>query len=128
MGVSRKQNKPNFPKNEHLLTLIRTCACAYQRVRNYVFWKIWRALFLKHPRLETRLFTLLPTKSKDHVWLKGNNPFSTNVPLLYPLKTENHRRFSDVFRGYRSGTLAENGLIFSYSKMKLNNKNRPKFQ
>ena len=122
MGVSRKQNKPNFPKNKHLLTLIRTCTCAYQRVRNYVFWKIWRA------RLETRLFILLPTKSKNHVWLKGNlNPFSTNVPLLYPLKTENHWRFS-VFRGYRSGTLAENGLIFSYSKMKLNNKNRPKFQ
>ena len=37
------------------------------------------------------------------------NPFSTNVPLLYPLKTENFR-FSDVFRGYRSGTLVENGL------------------
>ena len=34
------------------------------------------------------------------------SPFSTNVPLLYPLK----RRFSDVFRGYRSGTLVENGL------------------
>ena len=39
------------------------------------------------------------------------NPFSTNVPLLYPLKTsENLRWFSDVFRGYRSWTLTENGL------------------
>ena len=37
------------------------------------------------------------------------NPFSTNVPLLYPLKTEN-LRFSDVFRGYRSGTLVGNRL------------------
>ena len=37
------------------------------------------------------------------------NPFSTNVPFLYPLKIEN-RKFSDVFRGYRSGTLVENGL------------------
>ena len=37
-------------------------------------------------------------------------PFSTNVPLLYPLKTSEDLRFSDVFRGYRSGTLAENGL------------------
>ena len=36
-------------------------------------------------------------------------PFSTNVSLLYPLKTEN-RRFSDVFRGYRSGKLVGNGL------------------
>ena len=46
------------------------------------------------------------------------NPFSTNVPLLYPLKTsENHPvktsenlRFSNVFRGYRSRILVENGL------------------
>ena len=38
------------------------------------------------------------------------NPFSTNVPLLYPLKTSENLRFSDVFRGYRSGTLVENEL------------------
>ena len=38
------------------------------------------------------------------------NPFPTNVLLLYPLKTSKNRRFSVVFRGYRSGTLVENGL------------------
>ena len=38
------------------------------------------------------------------------NPYSTNVPLLYPLKTSKNLGFSDVFRGYRSGTLVENGL------------------
>ena len=38
------------------------------------------------------------------------NPFSTKVPLLYLLKTSENRRFLDVFRGYRSGTLVENGL------------------
>ena len=27
------------------------------------------------------------------------NPFSTNVPLLYPLKTSENWRFPDVFRG-----------------------------
>ena len=32
-------------------------------------------------------------------------PFSTNVPLLYPLKTSENRKFSDIFRGYRSRTL-----------------------
>ena len=42
--------------------------------------------------------------------LEHINPFSTNVPLLYPLKTSENRRFSNVFRGYRSGTLVENGL------------------
>ena len=39
------------------------------------------------------------------------NPFSTNFPLLYPLKTSKKFWFSDVFRGYRSGKLVENGLI-----------------
>ena len=38
------------------------------------------------------------------------NPFSTNVSLLYPLKTSENRRLSDVIRGYRSGTLVENVL------------------
>ena len=38
------------------------------------------------------------------------NSFSTNTPLLYLLKTSKNRRFSDVFRGYRSGALIENGL------------------
>ena len=38
------------------------------------------------------------------------NSFSTNVPLLEPLKISEKRRFSDVFRGYRSGALVEHGL------------------
>ena len=38
------------------------------------------------------------------------NPFSTNVALPYPLKTSEYPRFSNVLRGYRSGTLVENGL------------------
>ena len=38
------------------------------------------------------------------------NPFSTNVLLLYPLKKSENRRFSDIFRGFKSGTLVENGL------------------
>ena len=44
-------------------------------------------------------------------WTKCDiNPFSTNVPRLYPLKTSENLRLSDVFRGYRSRTLIENGL------------------
>ena len=38
------------------------------------------------------------------------NPFSTNAPLLHLLKTSKNLRFSDVFRGYRSEALIENGL------------------
>ena len=43
------------------------------------------------------------------------NPFLTNVPLLYSLKTSAKRRFSDVFMGYRSGTWFEMGKrIYEY--------------
>ena len=41
------------------------------------------------------------------------NPFPTDVPLPYPLKTEN-LRFSDVLRRYRSGALVGNGLVFCF--------------
>ena len=39
------------------------------------------------------------------------NPFSTNIPLLYPLKTLENWRISDVFRGHRKRTSFENGLM-----------------
>ena len=48
------------------------------------------------------------------------NPFSINVPLLYPLITSENRRFPDVFRGYRSGTLVENGLQVPYEEYTCN--------
>ena len=38
------------------------------------------------------------------------NPFLSTVPILYPLKTPENQRFSGVFRGYKMGTLARNGL------------------
>ena len=38
------------------------------------------------------------------------NPFPANVPYLYPLKTSENQRVSDIFRGCRKGTLAWNGL------------------
>ena len=41
------------------------------------------------------------------------NPFSTNVPLLYYLETP------DVFKGYRGGTLVENGLTLQNQPWKL---------
>ena len=38
------------------------------------------------------------------------NPFLANVPILYPLKTPESQRYSDVSRGYKMGTLVRNGL------------------
>ena len=43
--------------------------------------------------------------------LKKFDLFSTNAPVLHPLKTSESFRFSDVFSGYGSGTFVENGLI-----------------
>ena len=37
--------------------------------------------------------------------------FLANVFILYPLKTPENQRFSSVFRGYKMGTTAKNGLI-----------------
>ena len=48
--------------------------------------------------------------SKSSTGDYGNNPFSTNVPLLYPLKTSENLSFSDVFRRYRSGALVEHWI------------------
>ena len=36
--------------------------------------------------------------------------------FLYSLKTSENQRFSDVFKGYRSGTLVENGLNENFQK------------
>ena len=51
-------------------------------------------------------------------WSKVNtlshiNPYSPNVTFLYPLKTSENRRLSDVFTGYRNVTLGEYGLSSS---------------
>ena len=39
------------------------------------------------------------------------NTLLPDVPLLYPLKASENRRFSDVFMGYKKGTPGSNGLI-----------------
>ena len=39
------------------------------------------------------------------------NSFSINAPFLFFLKISENLQFSDVFRGYRNGTLVENGLM-----------------
>ena len=46
---------------------------------------------------------------------KDFNPFSTNVSLLYTLKI--CHLVSNVFRGYRSETLVENGLMYKYGNV-----------
>ena len=37
--------------------------------------------------------------------------FQSNIPFLYPLKTSDNSRFSDVFNGHRNVTLVKMGYI-----------------
>ena len=40
------------------------------------------------------------------------NQFLANIPILYPLKTSENRKFSGVFRGYKIVTLGRNVSSF----------------
>ena len=47
------------------------------------------------------------------IWLLLFNPFLATGLFLYPLKTSENHRSSDVFRGCREITVPQNGLINS---------------
>ena len=53
-----------------------------------------------------------------NVNLSNFDPFSTNVPLLYPLKTSENVQFFYVFRGYRAETMVETGLSITVNRTK----------
>ena len=42
------------------------------------------------------------------------NPFHATGLFLFPLKTSENQRFSDVLRGYRKRSVAWSGLTFSF--------------
>ena len=83
----------------------------------WVFFAVLNSFFLWFQETyELSTFNSIALLS-NHIF----NPFSTSVPLPYPLKTSENQRFSDVFRGYRSETLVENGLrTFLGPKSRLN--------
>ena len=107
-----------------------TYVCVSGGKKSFFFGKFGSLCFLVTPILRWVLF---PYHWQNVVVLKGftklpglckgilprkffkiiSYPFSTIVPLLYLLQTSENRRFFDVFKGYRSGTLFENGLAFS---------------
>ena len=74
----------------------------------YVSWTPTTKICL-HLLFLTEIFhnqLIFPTSGESEI-----KPFSTNVPLLYPLKTSENLWFSDVLRE-QSGTLLENGLVW----------------
>ena len=46
------------------------------------------------------------TEMNESIDKKYVYPFHASVPFLHPLKISENKRFSDVFMGYRNGTLA----------------------
>ena len=46
-------------------------------------------------------------KFEKYNWL---NSFLPNISFIYILKTSENKKFSDVFRGYKKGTLKRKGL------------------
>ena len=53
----------------------------------------------------------LVSASDTSIFFVVLDPFITTVRILYPLKRPKSLRFSDVFRGYKIGIFASNGLI-----------------
>ena len=74
--------------------MIRTLTCTYQGVRNVIFSKNFAYLLNEYLKVSYNYF----------------NPFHTNSPFLYPVKTSESLWISDIFRGYKNGTLEWNGL------------------
>ena len=59
--------------------------------------------FIHHPELMNSVFHVGVTETM-------NKYVSASVPTLYPLKTAENLKFSDVFWGYQIGTFERNGL------------------
>ena len=57
----------------------------------------------------------------DSCFLCFFKPFLANVSILYPLKTPENLWFSGIFRGYKMGLLARNGLGNFTAKCQLEN-------
>ena len=62
-------------------------------------------------------------RKRSVTWLKWVNLFHVNVPFLYPLKTSENLWFSDVFSGYKNGTLAWKNVFREYKNGTLTWKN-----
>ena len=62
-------------------------------------------------KCENQFKSIWNTRGGKGYEIHNLNLFSTNVPLLYPLKTSENWRFSGVFKGYWSRILVKNRLI-----------------
>ena len=92
----------NFPKlQSRLNNQVHTTISTIQMLKNqgyYTFLGKLYYLFLSK--------SIHRSNKPKYPIITKINPFQANVPFLYPLKISENQRFSDVFRGYKKGTLA----------------------
>ena len=92
----------NFPKlQSRLNNQVHTTISTIQMLKNqgyYTFLGKLYSLFLSK--------SIHRSNKPKYLIITKINPFQANVPFLYPLKMSENQRFSDVFRGYKKGTLA----------------------
>ena len=90
-GVSRKQSTPNFPKNEHFLPPVRTCA--YQEVKNVRFSENLACfVFLKHLFLDLPFCLITYEFITIMVTVSNSSSFKRN----FQLKSKSLLRKSDT--------------------------------
>ena len=95
-----------------------------KQVTSYQFTNLIYSNLKKYSKLQTQLIVISPISS-EHLYLRvrvDNCFYSyqhqirvilthfTPMSFLYPLKTSENHRFSDVFKGYRNVTLDQNWL------------------
>ena len=87
----------------------------------YLYWCLSLPLLMTSNLLLITSYNLLPDKLQggrlfiltffiSPVHTKAFSPFIPSAPFLYPLKHQKTLRFSDVFKGYRYGTVGANRL------------------
>ena len=64
-------------------------------------------LFNETPSITKNIFENKSSQCSTFIFLK---PLLPNAPFLYPMKTSENLRFSNVFRGYKKGISGSNGL------------------
>ena len=97
LGLESQQHRPWYRKLCCLYKVLKVQPpkCPFNAIPKFIKPYSTRNLYILHPKV---------------------NPFPANVPILYPLKTTENQRFSVVFRGYKMGTLAANGLNIFWFK------------
>ena len=120
-SLSRQPLKPREIKILHNMKIPYHCnsvfpiwyprvSCKFQQVFSFTNIRLKLCLLYTHFK-NYRIKTINRKEFQNRLIVF--NTFLAYVPILYTLKTRENQRFSRVFRGYKMGKLARNGLMLS---------------